>query len=69
MSAVYGPAPASRADAGRATARTAAVMADPAATMAGRQAAAEAEMAVYQSYERAYGQPAYTEQGDTEAGQ
>lgn len=74
MSTSYGPATATRADAARATMRTAALVADPAATMAGRQAAAEREMAAYESYLHAHGHPAYTEprqasRGDLEAGQ
>ena len=65
---VYGPAPASRADADRATAATAAVIADPAASMTERLAAAEAEQAALESFEHAYGRPAWAEPADLEAG-
>jgi hypothetical protein len=68
MSRTYGPEAATRADAARASMRTAAVIADPAATAADREAAAEAEMAAYESYWHAHGVPAYAERGDFEAG-
>jgi hypothetical protein len=83
MSTTYGPQAATRADAGRATWRTAATNADPTATGADREAAAAAEMAAYESYWHAHGVPAYAgrsaredptrehqaEAGDFEAGQ
>jgi hypothetical protein len=59
MSATHGPAAATRADAARASMRTAAVNADRAATAADRAQAAEAEMATYESYWHAHGVPAY----------
>jgi hypothetical protein len=59
MSTTYGPQPATQADAARATWRTAAVNADPAATATDRQQAAEAEMAALESYWHAHGVPAY----------
>jgi hypothetical protein len=62
--------------------RTAAVSADPAASLAAREAAAEQEMAAYESFWHAHGVPAYAgqrareclareaaERGDLEAGQ
>ena len=49
MSAAYGPAAATQADAARASMRTAAVNADRTATAADREQAAEAEMAAYES--------------------
>ena len=82
MSLTYGPQAATRADANRATMRTAAVNADPGASLADRQAAAEAEMAALESYWHTHGTPAYAgrstrespargaaEHGDYEAGQ
>jgi len=82
MSTTYGPQPASRADAARATWRTAAAIADPDASLTDREAAAEREMAAYESYWHAHGVPAYAgrgareglareaaERGDFEAGQ
>ena len=82
MTAAYGPAAATRADASRATIRTAAVNADPTASLAAREAAAEQEMAAYESFWHAHGVPAYAgrsareafaheaaERGDREAGQ
>jgi hypothetical protein len=62
VSTIYGPEAATRADANRATMRTAAVSADPAATAAEREQAAEQEMAAYESYWHAHGHPAYAEQ-------
>ena len=59
MSTTYGPQPASRADAARATWRTAAAIADPDASLTDREAAAEREMAAYESYWHAHGVPAY----------
>lgn len=59
MSITYGPGAATRADATRATILTAAVNTDPAATAADREAAAEAEMAAYESYWHQHGVPAY----------
>lgn len=59
--AVYGPVAATRADAARASMRTAAVNADPAATAADRKRAAEAEMGAYESYWRWHGVPAYAD--------
>jgi hypothetical protein len=61
MSTTYGPEAATRADAARASIRTAAVNADRAATATGREAAAEAEMAAYESYWHAHGVPAYAQ--------
>ena len=61
MTAAYGPAAATRADAARASMRTATVNADPAATAADREQAAEREMAAYESYWHAHGVPAYAE--------
>jgi len=61
MSTVFGPEAATRADAGRASMRTAAVNADRTATAADRAAAAEREMAAYESYWHANGVPAYAE--------
>lgn len=66
MSATYGPVAASRADAARASLRTAAVNADPGATAADRERAAEAKMGAYESYLHQYGRPAYAERA-TEA--
>ena len=66
MSTTYGPQAATRADAIRATWRTAATIADPAATAAGRQTAAEREMAAYESYWHAHGVPAYAERSARE---
>jgi len=66
MSTTYGPEAATRADAARATMRTAIVNADRAATAAGREAAAEAEMAAYESYWHAHGIPAYAERSARE---
>ena len=63
MSTTYGPAAATRADAARASMRTAAVLADPTATAADREQAAEREMAAYESYWHAHGVPAYAETG------
>jgi hypothetical protein len=72
MSITYGPQAATRADATRATWRTAAVLADPAATGTDRQAAAEAEQAAYESYLHEHGHPAWAgrqaERSDLEAG-
>jgi len=81
VTATYGPEAATRADAARATMRTVAVNADPTATAADRERAAEAEMAAHESYWHAHGKPAYaqpsarqvlvrehTERGDFEAG-
>ena len=59
MSSSYGPQAATRADADRATMLTAAVTADPGASLTDRQAAAEREMAAYESYWHADGVPAY----------
>ena len=61
MRTPYGPRAATRSDASRATMRTAAVNADRTATVADREAAAEAEMAAYESYWHAHGVPAYAE--------
>jgi hypothetical protein len=66
MSTTYGPQAATRADAARATWRTAATIADPAATAADRQTAAEREMAAYESYWHAHGVPAYAERSARE---
>ena len=63
MSTTYGPAAATRADAARASMRTAAVNADPAASAADREQAAAREMAAYESYWHAHGVPAYAETG------
>ena len=57
----YGPVAAARADAALASMRTAAVNANPAATAADREQAAEAEMGAYESYWRAHGVPAYAD--------
>ena len=59
----YGPQAATRADAARASMRTAAVNADRTATAADREAAAEREMAAYESYWHAHGAPAYAPKG------
>ena len=61
MSTNYGPAAATRADAARASMRTAAVNADPTATAADREQVAAREMAAYESYWHAHGVPAYAE--------
>ena len=61
MSTSYGPEAATRADAARASMRTAAVNADRAATATDREAAAEREMAAYESYWHAHGVPAYAQ--------
>ncbi len=61
MSAAYGPAAATQADAARASMRTAAVNADRTATGADREQAAAAEMAAYESYWHAHGVPAYAQ--------
>ena len=61
MSTTYGPQAATQADAARASMRTAAVNADPAAAAADREQAAEREMAAYESYWHAHGVPAYAE--------
>jgi hypothetical protein len=72
MSTTYGPQPATRADAARATWRTAAAIADPDASLTDRQQAAEQEMAAYESYWHEHGHPAWAgrqpERGDLEAG-
>ena len=71
MSITYGPEAATRADAARASMRTAAVNADPAATAADREQAAEAEMGAYESYLHERGVPAYAQrtlEADYEAG-
>ena len=68
MTVTYGPEAATRADAARASMRTARVNADPAATAADREAAATAEMGAYESYWHAHGIPAYAGRGDFEAG-
>ena len=74
MSTAYGPQAATRADAARASMRTAAVNADRTATATDREAAAEREMAAYESYWHTYGVPAYVqpsreaERGDLQAG-
>ena len=57
MSTSYGPEAATRAHAARASMRTAAVNADRAATATDREAAAEREMAAYESYWHAHGVP------------
>jgi hypothetical protein len=62
MSTTYGPEAATRADAARASMRTAAVNADRTATAADRERAAEAEMAAHESYWHAHGTPAYAQQ-------
>jgi len=61
MSTSYGPEAATQADAARASMRTAAVNADRTATATDREAAAEREMAAYESYWHAHGVPAYAE--------
>jgi hypothetical protein len=61
MSTAYGPEAATQADAARASMRTAAVNADRTATATDREAAAEREMAAYESYWHAHGVPAYAE--------
>jgi hypothetical protein len=61
MSTAYGPKAATRADAARASMRTATVNADRTATAADREAAAEREMAAYESYWHAHGVPAYAQ--------
>jgi hypothetical protein len=61
VSTTYRPAAATRADAAWATMLTAAVNADPTATAADREQAAEAEMAAYESYWHAHGVPAYAQ--------
>lgn len=61
MSTAYGPKAATRADAARASMRTAAVNADRTATAADREAAAEREMAAYESFWHAHGVPAYAQ--------
>ncbi len=61
MSTTYGPEAATQADAGWASMRTAAVNADRAATATDREAAAEREMAAYESYWHAHGVPAYAQ--------
>ena len=66
-SGAYGPAAATRADASRATMRTAAVNADPTASAADREQAAEAEMAAYESFWHAHGVPAYVGRSAREA--
>jgi hypothetical protein len=63
MNINYGPEAATRADAARATIQTAAVNADPAASGADREAAAEREMAAYESFWHANGIPAYAAGG------
>jgi hypothetical protein len=71
MSITYGPEAATRADAARASMWTAAVNAGPTATATDREAAAELEMAAYESYWHAHGVPAYaqrTKEADYEAG-
>ena len=75
----YGPTVATRADAARASMRTATVNADRTATAADREQAAEAEMGAYESYWHQHGVPAYAQpsarlsameadRGDFEAG-
>ena len=69
--ATYGPEAATRADAARASMRTAAVNADRTATAADREQAADAEMAAYESYLHQHGVPAYaqrTMEAEYEAG-
>ena len=66
--ATYGPQAATRADAARASMRTASVNADPAATAADREQAAAAEMAAYETYLHATGSPAYAHRAELEAG-
>ena len=61
--ATYGPEAATRADAARASMRPPAVNADRTATAADREAAAEREMAAYESYWHAHGAPAYAPKG------
>ena len=61
MSTAYGPEAATQADAARASMRTAAVNADPAASAADREQAAAREMAAYESYWHAHGVPAYAQ--------
>jgi hypothetical protein len=59
LSIIYGPGAATRADATRSTILTAAVNTDQTATAADREAAAEAEMAAYETYWHQHGVPAY----------
>jgi hypothetical protein len=61
MSTTYGPEVATAADASRATMRSAATLADPAASWDDRQTALEAEAAAYDTYWQAHGRPAYAE--------
>ena len=61
MSTTYGPAAATRADAARASMRTAAVNADPTASATDREQAAAREMAACESYWHAHGAPAYAQ--------
>jgi hypothetical protein len=59
MTEPYGPQAATRADAARATGRTAATLADPSASLAEREHAAEVKQAAYESYWHAHGKLAY----------
>jgi uncharacterized protein YfaQ (DUF2300 family) len=61
VSTTYGPDAATRADADRATMRSAGTLADPSASWGDRQAALEAEAAAHETYWQAHGRPAYAE--------
>jgi truncated hemoglobin YjbI len=61
LSTTYGPGAATRADADQATMRSNANLADRAASWDDRQAALEAEAAAHETYQQAYGHPAYAE--------